>query len=368
MKIAYLIQTHRNPKLLRRKIESLSSENCAFFIHVDRKSNINDFSSIKGPNVFFTEKRIPVYWGEYSLVEAILILIEQALDGPETYDYFVLSTGSDYPLKNKEYIHDFFDRNRGKEFISSIKMTNNSGYLMVQQVNTFRIPSSRPITRIATRIAGQFGLISSDYRRHLGSFDPYFGNCSWSLTRDACQYILDFVGNNQSFCNYFRNTFAPDEMLFPTILSNSPFKARISRHLIYEDWSNHTTLLQGRGIRHWFSRRLSGKLGHPVLIGREHINFFEETGKVIIDDLFGSEEMLFARKFCDDNLVLVQQLENVMKQKESRVNDRDAPQSSAGTSTFVQEKQRDRKLGHTSRETQLTVPPGLWHLSRNCSE
>src|SRR5208283_2267384 len=99
MKIAYLTQTHRNPKLLERKIKSLSSEHCAFFIHVDRKSNINDFSAIKGSNVFFTEKRIPVYWGEYSLVEAILILIEQALDGPQTYDYFVLSTGSDYPLK-----------------------------------------------------------------------------------------------------------------------------------------------------------------------------------------------------------------------------------------------------------------------------
>ena len=61
MKIAYLVFAYRNPELLKKMIQSLSSEDCSFFIHIDRKSNIGDFSSIEGENIVFTDTRIPVH-------------------------------------------------------------------------------------------------------------------------------------------------------------------------------------------------------------------------------------------------------------------------------------------------------------------
>ena len=112
MKIAYLIFAYKNPKLMARIIESLSCEDASFFIHIDRKSDFKQFSSIKGPNVFFTQKRLPVYWGEFSGNEAILILIREALAHPKIHDYFVLLSGSEYPLQTKEYIHQFFEVKR----------------------------------------------------------------------------------------------------------------------------------------------------------------------------------------------------------------------------------------------------------------
>ena len=63
MKIAYLFLVHNNPKLIRKTIEQLSTPDCAFIIHVDAKANIDEFSSLQGNNINFTEKRVPVFWG-----------------------------------------------------------------------------------------------------------------------------------------------------------------------------------------------------------------------------------------------------------------------------------------------------------------
>jgi hypothetical protein len=60
MKIAYLILAHRNPKLIKKAVECLSCED-SFFIHIDAKVAINQFDSIRGKNVFFTDERIAVY-------------------------------------------------------------------------------------------------------------------------------------------------------------------------------------------------------------------------------------------------------------------------------------------------------------------
>ena len=79
MKIAYLMLFHKDPRLLKRAIETLSSEDCGFFIHIDQKSDIRGFSVISGDNISFCKQRIPVYWSEFSQIEATMLLVRQAL-------------------------------------------------------------------------------------------------------------------------------------------------------------------------------------------------------------------------------------------------------------------------------------------------
>src|SRR5208337_2314265 len=310
MKIAYLIVTHRNPKLLGKTIDFLSSEDCAFFIHVDKKSDINDFSSIKGRNIFFIDNRTPVYWGEFSMVDAILALLERAFDSPEKYDYYVLSSGSEYPLRSREYIHNFFDKKRGDEFISILQICTSDGKLpskgcqsyiagkYYSYLNTLRIPSRKPVLRYAMKILARFGLARRDYRKYLGSLETYAGSTWWALTRDACQYILDFVKTDRSVCKYFEKTHASDEMFFHTILANSKFRPKIRKSLMYVDWSAETVPSRGspvrRGFPEWLKHglleRSSNKGGHPAWINESHMNFFERNEKVIVDDVYGSGE------------------------------------------------------------------------------
>src|SRR5262245_44905374 len=194
MKIAYLFFAYKNPKLIKRSIERLACEDCAFFVHIDAKIDINQFAELRGDNVYFTQKRITVHWAEFTGVEAILLLMREALSASKTFDYFVLMSGSEYPLRSKDYIQKFFEENRGQEFITMSKTEVPGDPLL--RLNTLRYPSTRPVLRLAYRMLGKLGLARRDYRKHLGNLEPYSGITWWALSREACQYIVEFNQND----------------------------------------------------------------------------------------------------------------------------------------------------------------------------
>ncbi|MCU1308149.1 MAG: hypothetical protein JWN45_2844 [Acidobacteriaceae bacterium] len=293
MKIAYLVFAYKNPQLLERVIGKLSNQDCAFFIHIDQKSSMKEFSRIRGENVFFTEQRIPVYWAEFTGIKAILLLIRQALASAQDYEYFVLLSGSDYPLRSAKYIHAFLDNNRGAEFMNIVKVPAPGKPL--SRINTLRLPSSKPVRRFVVRVLAKLGFAQRDYRKYIGNLEAYAGNTWWVLTRDACQYISEFVVCNQYVGAYFQNTFAPEEAFFHTILGNSTFRSRMRRTLFYEDWS-----AQG---------------AHPAMINGQHIASFEAHEKISIHDVFGEAEFLFARKFSDDSLELLDRIDDMIRRK-----------------------------------------------------
>src|SRR5207249_4162364 len=113
VKIAYLVLAHANPRHLERAIKALQSESCAFFVHIDRKSDIRPFSSIRSDQVFVVEQRVPVYWGQFSQIEATLILLRRAIQHRDDFQYFTLISGADYPLRSAAYIHSFLAANQG---------------------------------------------------------------------------------------------------------------------------------------------------------------------------------------------------------------------------------------------------------------
>jgi Core-2/I-Branching enzyme len=294
MKIAYLMLVHRNPRLLKKAIEILSTEDCAFFIHVDKKANIQDFSEIAGDHIFLSERRIAVYWAEFSNVEAIMQLIQQALGSSTKYEYFIFMQGSDYPLRSGRYIQRFLEDNSGCEFMSMVKMPA-PGYPL-SKINTLRFTSDKPIRRFASRVSAKLGLAQRDYRKYLRGLEVYAGDACWTLSRDACQYIVEFAGSNQHVEKYFRYTHAPDESFFHTILANSPLRHRFRRSLLYRDWP-----VPGH---------------HPAMLSDAHITFFEERDKVWVDDQFGPGEVLYARKFSDDNPELPERIDVMIERKE----------------------------------------------------
>jgi len=295
MKIAYLIFAYRNPRLIQKTIERLTCEDSSFFIHIDSKCDISQFEFLRAENVFFTENRIAVYWAEFSGVEAILLLIRRALAAPRHHDYFVLLSGSEYPLRSRRYIHNFLEANSGLEFITMAKMPAPGKPL--SRLTTLRFPSTRPVHRVIFRVLAKLGLAQRDYRRHFGTLEPYSGITWWALTREACQYLLEFKARDRTLTEFFTNCFAPEETFFHTILGNSPFKSRMRRSLLYEDWS--------------------AKGAHPAMLDERHLAFFEAQETVCVQDLHGPGELLFARKFCDDNLHLVERVERMIDQKDS---------------------------------------------------
>ena len=296
MKIAYLLFVYKNPKLVKRIVEHLSCEDASFFVHVDRKVALDQFDAIRGKNVFFTEQRIPVYWAEFSGVEAILLLIRQALAAPQCHDYFVLLSGSEFPLRSRQYIHDFFEQNRGREFITMMKMPAPGKPL--SRLNTLRFPSTRPVLRFLFRALAKFGLAQRDYRKAFGRLEPYSGVTWWALSKEACQHVHEFTQRDQALMKFCRNIHAPEETFIHTIIGNSPFGSRRRRNLNYEEWLP------------------SGPQTHPEMISARHLDFIASQNEVTLQDLHGPGELLFARKFSDDDLSLVDRLTAIITQKE----------------------------------------------------
>jgi hypothetical protein len=295
MRIAYLMTVHRNPLLLQRLIGTLSIHGSGFFIHIDRKTDIGKFSGIGGDSVFLSEERIPVYWGEFSQVEATIRLMRQALARRENYDYFVFLQGGDYPIRSGAYIQRFFEANRGHEFINITRMPA-PGYPL-SKINKVWYPPRKPLRHIAAGALAKLGLADRDYKKYLGGLEAYAGHACWALSRRACEYIVQFAESNPHVEKYFRDTCTPDEMYFHTVLGNSPFQAHTRRNLVYQapTWS----------IRDEHRHQLSS----------QQVSLFSSHEKFMVSDEWGAGEILIARKFSDDRLEVVDRIDEMIQSK-----------------------------------------------------
>ena len=296
MRIAYLVLAHDQPRHLARLVEALSWPGASIFVHVDAKSDIRAFAASRRDGVRFCGRRVPVYWGEYSQVEAILTLMRDAHAARPAHDWFVLLSGSDYPLRSNAYIHRFLAAHRGSEFINVVPMPCEAVGKPITRLTTHRPPSGQPVRhrlrRVRRRLLRALGVPPKgvrDYRRHLGDLQPYAGSTWWALDADACAHVLEFARRERRVMRFFREAVCPDEMVVQTILGNSPFRAWLRRNLTYSDWS--------------------GGGDSPACITESHVAHFERVDAVEADDGYGRGEVLFARKFRDESERLVGRIE-----------------------------------------------------------
>ncbi len=119
-KHAYLIMIHEDSEILHKSLQLIDDKRNDIFIHIDAKTNSTFkeqlYQYTLKSNLYFIENPIKVYWGHYSIVAAEYLLFEQAIQ-TGNYKYYHLLSGNDMPIKSQDFIHSFFDKNEGKEFI-----------------------------------------------------------------------------------------------------------------------------------------------------------------------------------------------------------------------------------------------------------
>lgn len=290
MNIAYLIIAHNTPNHCKRLIEALSSHRSTFFIHVDKKARLEDFSGIAGSNVHFLRDRIPVYWGDFSQVEAILAMLRAATEHG-TFDRIVLMSGSDYPLRSVSFIEDFFLANKDVEYMHLVSVPSVIEEKPISRLTTYRLRQrDGEVVNFAKKALMAVGILPRhrNYKAGLGDMSPYAGPGSWAITREAAEYILAFVHDNPNFVKFFSNTDTPDEYFFHTIIGNSQFMNRVTTTLTYADWT-----VEGQ---------------RPAIISERHFEYFRGAPYAADDGGSTSGPKLFARKFPDDSAELVSKL------------------------------------------------------------
>lgn len=235
MRLAHLILAHRGPEQADRLIKKLWHEDTDFYIHVDLKSDIKDFLPLgQIQNVFFIKERVAVYWGSYSLVKATVNGIKQILHSLRKYSYINLMSAQDYPLQSPPNIHLFFKEHPGKAFMHCLSV-NDEWQEAIPRLARYHLTNYRFIGRYTVeKILNKI----LPTRKIPLSLIPV-GRSQWfTITPVHAEYIVNFLKEHKKVERFFKLTWAPDEIIFQTILCNSAYKKDIvNDNLVYTDWS-----------------------------------------------------------------------------------------------------------------------------------
>lgn len=237
MKQAALIIAYQNIPHLIDLVSSLTDE-FAFYIHIDKKSEIsqseiNDLQSKE--NVILVSRKYKINWGGLNLTKAILFLAEEALKDKEI-EYIHVLSGADFPIKNSSEIIEIVSRNKGREFIENFEMAGstweNAGIDRLQYyhfTDLFNVKTfyGEKIVNLLLRLQRIF-----KFKRTLNKDFPklYGGSTWWTLSSRCLQYVISYLKDNPNFLRRFKNTLIADEIIFQTIIMNSPFNSNVVNH------------------------------------------------------------------------------------------------------------------------------------------
>lgn len=295
MKNAYLISVHTDPLQLKRLINSLWDGYSFFILHVDKKVDICPFMNVMlkkwEDKIVFTKKRIWTQWAGFSQVKYQMILLDEMLTIRETFDRVFFLTGQDYPLWPLRQFEQDFEENPLREYIKGMNISECD--TMKWKFTKYHFFRDLPVRSIRLK------KIFSGGARILLSVLPFrknryvqVGNEKWiiyqssacmALSYECAKYVAEKI-RCEDLISYFKYTFAPDEMVIPTIIFNSKFRKNA---FIYE--SNIY-----RGNKHF-------------AITHEYVyeGFCKVYSENDYDVLYASKKM-FARKFVSSISALLQ--------------------------------------------------------------
>ncbi len=288
MNIAYLIAAHNAPNHLRRLVQRLASPHSKVYIHVDRKTPLDAYLHLAGPDVELLHDRVAVYWGDFTLVDAVLMLLRVALSSDYRFDRAVLLSGSDYPICTSNDIDDFFGLNPDFEYIAAVRMPNEEFSKPISRLTNYHhAGGDSRVKKIGFQLLCRFGLMRTqrDYRTRLGPLDPYAGPTWWALSRNACEHIINFIARNPGLVKFYRNTYLPDESFFHTIIANSSFGSKLKPEITYADWSKGGA--------------------HPATLSLTDVERVMNLRWRADSNEAGTSGFLFARKFPEDSEQIV---------------------------------------------------------------
>ena len=224
MKHAYLILAHNEFDILRMLIARLDDPRNDIYVHIDKKVPVMpDLHATKAGLTVLSE-RIDVRWGAPSMIQAELQLFETALkEGP--YQYYHLLSGVDLPLKNQDYIHAYFDKFDGDEFIGytwtemppEFRRKMQCWHLFPEQFKSKNL-FIKAMRAGFLRLQEALGL----YRNQAIDFKK--GSQWVSITEGLVRYIIE---HKAWIRKTFRNTFCCDELVVQTLCWMSPFRKSI---------------------------------------------------------------------------------------------------------------------------------------------
>lgn len=229
---------HKNPEQLERLIAKMRHNLFDFYIHLDKKTDIDDFKHLSElDNVFFIGNRVECNWGGYSFVTAIINSITEVLNSGRKYGFINLMSGQDYPIKPVNEIYKYLSEHTGKSFIAYEHVDHTWWEQAVTRFKFYHLTDCKLMGRyLLQKIINKL----MPHRKFPVGL-PLYGSANsswWTISADVADYLVGFIRNNTKLKKFMRFTWGADEFLITTIIMNSPFRHKvINDNLRYIDWS-----------------------------------------------------------------------------------------------------------------------------------
>lgn len=283
-KHAYLIIAHNEEEILKYLLKSIDDYRNDIYINIDKKSHELHEAELKKcirkSNIYFLHE--DVRWGDESQVHCEMLLMKTA-NRMFSYEYYHILSGVDCIIKSQDYIYNFFEKHKGKEFIhfDSSNVTNTEVINRVKYYHFF----SKKFKSSKNKYVNYFFVKLDKFvvtlqritncTRKIG-FNKIQKGCNWcSITNELVVYLLS---QEQNINDMVKNSKCADELFIQTVVINSKFKNKIFgkgfnndyhdclRKIIWDvnnikspkllDMSDYDTLLNCDDI---FARKVSSK-------------------------------------------------------------------------------------------------------------
>ncbi|WP_053990071.1 beta-1,6-N-acetylglucosaminyltransferase [Mangrovimonas sp. TPBH4] len=230
----YLILAHKSPLQLRRQITALNELDSYFYIHIDLKSDLDQFENVTwSENVFFINDRVDCIWGDFSIVRATLNLIQIALKN-HSEGICVLLSGNCYPIKSLSHIDTFFNEYKNKVFIDiddaevrwwdfykrveyyRINLNSKRGQSLL--LKGFNLETLKHFVKRRISIEQLFKILF--VKRNLSLDMKFYGGSQWwAMDLSKLALVNNFIEQKQKILfDFFSYSHVPDEFFFNSIV------------------------------------------------------------------------------------------------------------------------------------------------------
>lgn len=240
MKVAFLMQCHKNPKQINLLLKALKHPQVDVFIHVDSKNENIREDIEKNDGVYLLPKKdcVDVQWAQFSQVKATLNLLNAAISRGGYSHYFLIS-GQDFPIKSIGEIVKFLSERKDENFIDCalIKRFEKRNDIYFPRMVIGRRIWQKILKGILVYSTGGWNQTFSIIKRlKPANVQYYFGSQWWCLNDAMVKWIYNFLENYPEYIKLFKHSLCPDECFFQTLVMNSPFANTTKPYLHYIKW------------------------------------------------------------------------------------------------------------------------------------
>jgi hypothetical protein len=235
VRIAYVVVAHHLPRQVCRLVRALHTPDTSFYVHIDRRAGrdcrrrvARDLATVPRVRMLPSHR---CHWAGFSILRAELKGLHAALEGGDRFDHLVILSGQDYPVASNARIAERLALAGGDSFLQHSPLPDPAFPHDANRYERWHVPAwdyHLPNERIRLPVTRRMPL----------GMTPFRGLAFGALSRRAALHVRAVLRDEPRVLRFFRTVYAPDEMMFQTILLNSPLAGTIRNEpLHHTDWS-----------------------------------------------------------------------------------------------------------------------------------